>query len=138
MSIRVVVRWYDRPMPTIATALILAATGLARLSSGIARAAGPTPEHGQVRWEYLIRPDGIEWRTFTAIQAAVTEANRKGMKPEICKIWAVEDAEDLAVVFTNPQPPGQRVTGCPPGPCRCFEVLLDRNSLEVKSALYSK
>ena len=85
----------------------------------------------------LVTPDGLEWRTVRAIQVAATKATQKGVKPDACRVLAHEDGENVVVLFTNPNP-GWEARGCPPGPCRCFEVRMERSTLRVVRSNYSR
>jgi hypothetical protein len=85
----------------------------------------------------LVTPEGLEWRTVLAIQVAATEAERQGVKPDACRVLANEDGENVTVAFTNPNPGGE-ARGCPPGPCRCFEVRMQRSTLRVVGSNYSR
>jgi hypothetical protein len=85
----------------------------------------------------LLGPDGIDWNTSLAIQAAAAEASRRGVKVENCRIKAAEEGELLFVMFGNPNP-SYRWRGCPPGPCRCFDVELAKDGLRVLKAYFSR
>jgi hypothetical protein len=85
----------------------------------------------------LLGPDGIDWNSFLAIQAAADEASRKGVKVEKCRIRAVEEDTEVIVWFTN-VPKNPYVRGCPPGPCRCFAVEFAKDGLRVLKAHFTK
>jgi len=92
------------------------------------RVQGGVPGIGPGR--ALVTTDGLEWHNLRAIQVAATEAERKGVKPDACRVRAYEDGESVVVLFTNPNP-GWTARGCPPGPCHCFEVQMERSTLRV-------
>jgi hypothetical protein len=86
----------------------------------------------------LTGSDGMDWRTFLAIQVAASEALRRNVKLENCRIRALDWSEArFVVLFTNPDP-SDRWRGCPPGPCTCFDVELTKDELRVVKAHFSR
>lgn len=99
------------------------------------RAQDGTPATGDS--SDVVTPDGLERDTVHAIQAAAAEAARNGVKPGDCRVRAYEDRENVVVLFTNPNP-GWTVRGCPPGPCHCFEVQMERGTLRVVDSAFTR
>jgi hypothetical protein len=80
---------------------------------------------------------GIDWVVFQAIQTAAAESSRRGVNVEKCRIEAFESDERLIVGFGNADSSHQWA-GCPPGPCRCFQVELAKDGRTVLSAGFSQ
>ncbi len=103
-------------------------------------AAGPTSDDrgaGGATSRDLLPPDGIDWATAQALQAAAAEATRRNVSPESCRIHVSQWGDHLIVLFDDGRrPAGWK--GCPPGPCRCFEVGVTRDGGRVLRAAFSR
>jgi hypothetical protein len=131
-------------LKTISAAILICLALLAAKPSAVrASDAGPTGQPASEQhsmptaMKVLLDEPGIEWNTFLAIQAAAAEASRHRVKIENCRIKAAEEGELLVVMFGNPNP-SYRWRGCPPGPCRCFDVELAKDGLRVVKAYFGR
>jgi hypothetical protein len=78
-------------------------------------------------------PDGIEWKTFEVIRAAVAAVERQH-RVHGCRIGLGDGgADELVVSFGNARSEGGGWgwRGCPPGPCECLVVTLSKADLHV-------
>jgi hypothetical protein len=87
-------------------------------------------QHAATGTRSRVKAESVLGRSLRAIDVALAEATRKGLDVESCELAVLEGLDgNLMVGFTSANAAGS--TGCPPGPCRCFQVSIDRSTLRV-------
>jgi hypothetical protein len=82
------------------------------------------------------KAETISARSFRAIQAAIPEAERRGLNIDDYTITVTQLGSDLVVLFLNPQHVRESV-GCP-GPRPCLGVALDPRTFRVIRSSFQK